>query len=32
MINSGGLNFVGLGEKPQNQQVGVKLASSIDNV
>lgn len=32
MINQGGLNFAGLGEKPQDQQVGVKLVNSIDNV
>lgn len=32
MITQGGLNFAELGEKPQNQQVGVKLANSIDNM
>lgn len=32
MINQWGFNFVGLGEKPQDQQVGVKLVNSIDNV
>lgn len=32
MINQGGLNFVGLGEKPQDQQAGVKSVNSTDNM